>query len=65
MNNEKQYVLDNVEVRKTGRSAERTLTSGKIDVQVEVTPVHQTTGSWKKWVREKELFEVVVNDGDK
>lgn len=55
---EKTYVLDNVEVRKTGRTAERKLKSGKVDHLLEVTPVNEHVGSWKKWVREEELFEV-------
>ncbi len=58
---EPSWVLDNVEVKKTGRVAKRTLTSGKLDIQVEVTPVYQMSGSWKKWVRETDLFEI-AND---
>lgn len=52
------YVLDNVEVKKTGRTAEKTLKSGKVDKLFEVTPVDENIGKWKKWVRDVELFEV-------
>lgn len=52
------YVLENIEVRKTGRKAERKLKSGKIDIVVEVTPVDSTDGLWKKWVVDLNLFEV-------
>lgn len=52
------YVYENIEVRKTGRKAERKLKSGKVDVVIEITPMDQTIGSWKKWVVEDALFEV-------
>lgn len=52
------YVFENVEVEKTGRTAQRKLKSGKTDELVEVTPADQNTGTWKKWAREADLFEV-------
>jgi hypothetical protein len=52
------YVYDNVEVEKTGRTAAKTLKSSKVDVLVEITPTNPTQGTWKKWVRETDLFEV-------
>lgn len=52
------YVLDNVEVKKTGRTASKKLRSGKVDELFEVTPVDEKIGTWKKWVRDAELFEV-------
>jgi hypothetical protein len=52
------YVFENAEVQKTGRVADRKLKSGKIDHLVEITPVDENVGKWKKWVREAELFEV-------
>lgn len=52
------YVYDNVEVKKTGREAKKTLKSGSVDQLVEITPVDSIVGSWKKWVRNAELFEV-------
>lgn len=52
------FVYDNVEVRKTGRKADRKLKSGKVDIVVEVTPVDSNYGSWAKWVSEEILFKV-------
>lgn len=53
------YVYENVEVRKTGRRAERKLKSGKVDVVIEITPMDTIVGTWKKWVIEDTLFEVL------
>lgn len=55
---EQTYVYENTEVRKTGRVAEKKLKSGSVDKLVEITPIDSMVGSWKKWVREAELFEV-------
>lgn len=55
---EQTYVFEQTEVRKTGRTAESKLRSGKIETVVEITPVDTMAGSWKKWVREDILFEV-------
>lgn len=52
------YVFDNVEVKKTGRNAQRKLKSGKVDELFEITPVDEHVGQWKKWVHEVELFAV-------
>lgn len=59
--NEKQeatYVFDQTEVKLTGRTAETTLRSGKIDTLHEVTPVESIVGSWKKWVDLSKLPKV-------
>lgn len=58
----KSYVYENTEVRLTGRTGQRKLTSGKIDEVVEITPVDQMVGSWKKWVQKNSLYEVVGDD---
>ena len=58
MNTEYNYVYENNEVRLTGRKASKTLRSDKVDVLVEITPVDTIVGTWKKWVRMAELFEV-------
>jgi hypothetical protein len=50
------YVYDNVEVKKTGRQAERALRAGKEDVIFEITPVDQRDGTWRKWVRDADLY---------
>jgi len=52
------YLNDNVEVKLTGREAKRTLKNDKIDVRVEITPSNPTEGSWKKWVRMTDLYEI-------
>jgi hypothetical protein len=56
----KTWVYDNVEVTKTGRIAQNKTRSGKSLELVEITPVDQRmVGTWKKWVRDSDLFEVV------
>lgn len=52
------FVLDNVEVLKTGREAHKTLSSGKTEILFEVTPISPTSGCWKKWVRHSDLYEI-------
>jgi hypothetical protein len=58
------YVYDGTEIKRTGKQAQKTLSSGKIDTLVEITPIHTFNGSWKKWVRESELYQVVGDDLD-
>jgi hypothetical protein len=56
----KTWVYDNVEVTKTGRIAQNKTRSGKSLELVEITPVDQRmVGTWKKWVRDTDLYEVV------
>ena len=52
------YVYEQTEVRKTGRLAHRKLTSGKLDVKHEITPVDSSIGTWKKWVGDQDLLVV-------
>lgn len=52
------YVYDSVEVIKTNRTASKQLKSGSKDQLIEITPAHSTTGSWKKWVRVIDLYEI-------
>jgi len=60
----KTYVYTNTEVRLTGRTANKELKStrkGKestVAVLHEITPADPENGSWKKWVRMAELFEI-------
>lgn len=54
----KTYIYDGVEVCQTGRTAQRKLSSGKVDELVEITPIDSIIGNWKKWVREIDLYEV-------
>lgn len=53
------YVHDGIEVVKTSKVAERKLKSGKVDQLVEITPKEPAMGTWKKWVHEADLFEVL------
>ena len=54
----KTYLLDDVEVVFTGRVAKRTLKNNKVDERYEITPADAENGSWKKWVRKAELYEI-------
>lgn len=58
------YVYDNVEVQLTGRKAKKTLKSGTVDVLHEISPRSSMAGSWKKWVKIIELFEIDDEDVD-
>lgn len=60
----KRYVYENVEVKLTGRVAQRKLRSGKSDTKYEITPANQKDGTWQKWVRLQELFEVQETNGE-
>lgn len=54
------FVYEGTEVKKTGRSAVKTLTAGTRTKElslVEITPV-DTTFDWKKWVRPEDLYTV-------
>lgn len=55
------YVLENIEVKKTGRVAIRQMTiPGKKAYElVEVTPTNENDGSWTKWVAESSLYRIV------
>lgn len=55
---EETFVLGDVEVRKTGRQAEKPAPGGKITVVVEVTPVNDYDGTWKKWVTPGSLYTI-------
>ena len=52
------FVLGDAEVKKTGRTASKAMPGGKQMVLVEVTPVHEYDGAWKKWVRPDTLFHI-------
>jgi hypothetical protein len=53
------FVHGDIEVKKTGREAEQTLPGGKKLVLVEITPVSDYDGTWKKWVKPGALFSIV------
>lgn len=54
---EKTFVLNDTEVKLTGRVAKRPV-NGKFQELVEVTPVDEDAGTWKRWVPKSTLFEI-------
>jgi len=54
----KTYLLEDTEIILTGRKAQRTLRNSKIDERFEVRPADTINGSWKKWVRMTDLYEI-------
>lgn len=64
----KTFVFNNTEVKLTGRTANKELKSTRrgakananptVAVLFEITPIDQLNGSWKKWVKMAELFEI-------
>lgn len=55
---EETFVLGDAEVKKTGRTASKPMPGGKVMTLVEVTPVSEYDGTWKKWVRPDTLFHI-------
>jgi hypothetical protein len=62
----KTYVFQNTEIKLTGRTADKELKATRrtkpgtanVATLYEITPVDPLNGSWKKWVRIEELFEI-------
>ncbi len=60
----KTYVYHDTEVKLTGRTAEKELKPSRrgapntVAILNEITPTDPLNGSWKKWVRMIELFEI-------
>ncbi|MDE1829265.1 MAG: hypothetical protein KGI25_02970 [Thaumarchaeota archaeon] len=60
----KSYVLNDVEVKLTGRVAEKSIPAvgrnkePRITYLYEITPTDLEVGSWKKWVRMIDLYEI-------
>lgn len=60
----KNYVHNDGEVKLTGRVAEKSIPAvgrkkePRITHLYEITPVDPETGSWKKWVRMVDLYEI-------
>lgn len=57
---EETYVYQDIEVKLTGRTAQR---DGQVQnipaaVLVEITPVDDQHGTWKKWIPKKGLFKI-------
>jgi hypothetical protein len=60
------FVHGEVEVKKTGRTAQKPAPGGKIMVLAEITPVNDYDGNWKKWVNPQALFTIIDHpDKDK
>ena len=58
------FVYQEVEVKLTGRKAQKKAapTVKNVPVLVEVTPVHEADGTWKRWVPLQALFEIVEGE---
>lgn len=52
------YVHGDIEVKKTGRTAEKPMPGGKKLVMVEITPANIDDGNWKKWVNPTAMFVI-------
>ena len=53
------YVHGEIEVKKTGRTAEKAVPGGRQKmVLAEITPADPNDGTWKKWVNPTTLFEI-------
>jgi len=61
----KTFIHEGIEVRRTGRSAKKTgptttrRTAPTEIIIYEITPADAESGSWKKWVKLTDLFEIV------
>lgn len=56
------FVYEGVEVKKTGRKASRQGTGSRTVEMVEITPVNDYDGTWKKWVAPGALFIILEAD---
>lgn len=65
MAKQRTYLLNNIEVKPTERTAKkeikRRIGESTYKILHEVTPVDQEIGSWKQWVSLDELFVVQKN----
>lgn len=52
------YIFEETEVKLTGRKAARPTASGKQVELVEITPVNEYDGTWKKWTSMNVLYKV-------
>ena len=54
------YVYGEVEVKKTGRVAEKPVPGNRQKmIVVEITPASDQDGTWKKWVNPQTLFSII------
>lgn len=63
----KTYIFNDTEVKLTGRIAEKAIPvivrnkenkKPKISTLYEITPLDKELGSWKKWIRLVDLYEI-------
>lgn len=60
---EETFVFGEIEVKKTGRQAEKPVPGGKQKMMlVEITPADDNDGSWKKWVNPQILFSIIKQE---
>lgn len=56
---EKKYIYNELEVVLTGRTAiKRVGLRGRQDILYEIEPLNKEDGSFKKWIRMGELYEI-------
>ena len=64
------YVHNGIEVVTTGRTAHKKIegrgrrVASRIDLLHEITPADAEQGSWKKWVRKEELYQITENNNN-
>ncbi len=61
---QKTYLLDDIEVVMTGRVAKRKLRNNKVDERIEIKPEFLEDGSWKRWVRKTDLYEIEKDNNE-
>ena len=59
------FVHGEIEVKKTGRTATKPLLGGKTLTLVEITPLNEYDGTWKKFVNPNTLLTIVEDNGEK
>lgn len=57
------FVHGEIEVKKTGRKATKPLVGGKTMELVEIIPLNEYDGTWKKFVNPNTLL-TIVGEGD-
>lgn len=60
------FIFQDIEVRLTGRRARRDTPNGTEakSVMVEITPINECDGTWKKWVFATVLFRIYHHDAE-
>ena len=64
---DQKYVLNDLEVKLTGRVAVKRSKTGRnpgsvISTVYEVSPADTEEGSWKKWVKFTDLYEIIETE---